>query len=107
MKENSTNWTQRTIKKNKHAESFSSGKIRSLDNFKTAMGLGANWIDQDTGIMYHIQEYCELLRDPKIPKDAKPTKIKMSDVKTGKTIGYADEYTVKERMKDPIPDPRY
>lgn len=97
----------KTIKKNRHAEPFSSGKIRKLDNFKMSMGMGANWIDLDTNIMYHIQEYYEMLKDPKISKDAKPTKIKMTNYKTGEVIGYADEYEVAERMKDPEPDPRY
>lgn len=97
----------RTIRKNKHAEPFSSGKIRHLDNFKTAMGMGANWIDLDSGIMYHIQEYYELLHDPKVSKESKPTKIKMTNYKTGELIGYADEYEVAERIKDPKPDPRY
>ena len=97
----------RNIRRNKHAEPGSSGKIRRLDNFKMAIGMGANWIDQDSGIMYHIQDYYESLHDPKIKKEAKPTKIKMTNIKTGEVIGWADEYEVAERMKDPEPDPRY
>ncbi len=93
--------------RNKTAKPQSSGKRRRLDNFKTAVGLGVNWMDMDTGIMYHIQEYSEALHDPKIPKDKKPTKIKMSNIMTGEELGWADEYTVAEKMKDPEPDPRY
>lgn len=57
--------------------------------------------------MYMIQEYYEMIHDPKIPKDQKPTRIRMVDYKTGKDIGWADEYTVAQKMKDPEPDPRY
>ena len=97
----------KTIRKSKHAEPMSSGKIRKMENFKTALGMGANWVDLDTGIEYHIQEYYDALHDPKIPKDKKPTMIKMTKYKTGKIIGYADENIVAEKMKDPEPDPRY
>lgn len=85
----------------------SSGKRRRLENFKTALGMGANWIDQDTGIMYHIQEYYDAMHDPRIPKDKKPTKIRMTKYKTGEDLGYADDWLVAEKMKDPEPDPRY
>ena len=71
------------------------------------MGLGANWVDQDEGVVYHIQEYQEALKNPKIPKDQKPTAIRMTDMKTGKELGWADEYLVAQKMKDPEPDPRY
>ena len=97
----------RTIRKNKSAIPGSSGKRRKLDNFKTAVGLGANWADLDSGIMYMIQEYSEALHDPKIPKDKKPTKIRMVNMKTGEEMGYADEAIVEIRMQDPEPDPRY
>lgn len=85
----------------------SSGKRRRLENFKTALGMGANWIDQDTGIMYHIQEYYDAMHDPRIPKDKKPNKIRMTKYKTGEDLGYADDWLVAEKMKDPEPDPRY
>jgi hypothetical protein len=98
---------QKTIRRNKHAEPMSSGKYRKLDNFKTAIGMGANWIDQDTGIMYHIQEYYEALHNPQIPADQKPTKIHMTNYKTGEDLGWADEYYVAMKMKDPEPDPKY
>ena len=92
---------------NKKAIPGSSGKIRRLQNFKMALGMGANWIDQDSGIMYHIQEYYEALHDPKIPKDQKPTQIRITNYKTGEDLGYVDEVFVAEKMKDPEPDPRY
>ena len=98
---------QRNVKRNHHSEPGSSGKIRKLDNFKFALGTGSNWVDLDSGIMYHIQDYYEALHDPKIPKDRKPTQIRMTDIKTGKELGWADEALVAEKMKDPEPDPRY
>ena len=98
---------QRNIKVNKHAEPMSSGKYRRLENFKTAMGMGADWIDLDKGIRYHIQEYYDALHDPTIAPDKKPTKIRMTNYKTGEDLGSADEWLVAEKMKDPEPDPRY
>ena len=98
---------ERTIRKNNPAVPGSSGKFRKMENFKLAVSLGTNWVDMDTGVMYMIQEYAEMLHDPKIPKDQKPTKIRMVRVKTGEDIGWADEWIVAEKMKDPEPDPRY
>lgn len=98
---------ERIIKKTKKLEPQSSGRRRKLNNFKTALGMGSNWVDLNTGIMYMIQEYYEMLHDPTIPKDQKPTRIRMVEYKTGKDLGWADEYTVAEKMKDPEPDPRY
>ena len=98
---------ERTIKRGKTLEPKSSGRIRKLNNFKLAFGTGSNWVDLDTGIMYMIQEYYDAIHDPKVPKDQKPTKIRMVEYKTGKLLGWADEYTVAEKMKDPEPDPRY
>ena len=98
---------EKHINQAKSTEPRSSGKIRRMENYKFAMGLGANWIDQDTCIMYHIQEYYDALHDPKIPKDKKPTKIRMTNYKTGEELGYIDENLIAEKMKDPEPDPRY
>ena len=98
---------ERNIKMNRPAIPGSSGKIRKQENFKLAVSMGANWVDMDTGIMYMIQEYSEALHDPKIPKDKKPTKIRMVRVSDNADLGYADEYLVAEKMKDPEPDPRY
>ena len=103
----SNDFKERTIKRNKTAEPFSSGKYRKLDNFKFACGLGANWVDHDAGILYHIQEYRDAIEDPKIPQDKKPTKIRMTRISDGTEIGWADEYFVAMKMKDPEPDPRY
>ena len=97
----------RVIRKHHEAIPGSSGKRRKLDNFKFALGTGSNWIDLDNGITYMIQEYYDVLHDPKIPKDKKPTKIRMVNTLTGKDIGWADEWEVAEKMKDPEPDPRY
>ncbi len=97
----------KTIKKNQHAEPGSSGRRRSLENYKTAMGMMCNWADLDTGIMYHIQDYAEAMHDPKIPADKKPTKIKMTRIKDGTEIGWLEPELVAEKMKDPEPDPRY
>ena len=97
----------RNIRRNKSAEPFSSGKIRKMDNFKTALGMGANFIDMDEGVMYHVQEYYEALHDPKIPPDKKPHSIKVTNYKTGVLLGYIDEALAAEKMKDRDPDPRY
>ena len=98
---------EKTIRKNHAAIPGSSGKKRKLNNFKFAVGMGTNWVDMDTGIIYMIQEYAEALHDPKIPKDKKPTKIRMVSMKDNSDLGWADEWTVAEKMKDPEPDPRY
>lgn len=98
---------EHTFRKNGAAIPGSSGKRRKLDNFRMAVSLGSNWVDMDTGIMYMIQEYSEALHDPKISQDKKPTKIRMIRVKDNADLGYADEWIVQEKMKDPEPDPRY
>ena len=98
---------EKTIKVNKSAVPGSSGKMRKLSNFKLAVSMGVNWIDMDTGIMYMIQEYSDALHDPKIPKDKKPTKIRMIRVSDNTDLGMVDEVIVAEKMKDPEPDPRY
>ena len=97
----------KTIRKNRPAVPGSSGKFRKLENFKLAVSTGSNWVDLDAGVTYMIQEYAEAIHDPKLPKDQKPTKIRMVDTKSGKDIGWADEWIVAEKMKDPEPDPRY
>jgi len=98
---------ERVIRKNKTVIPGSSGKRRKMDNFKLAVGMGVNWIDMDSGIMYMIQEYSDALHDPKIPEDKKPTKIRMVRYWDGKDLGWADETLVEQKMKDPEPDPRY
>lgn len=96
----------KTIKKNKNLEP-GTGRKRKLKNFQLAMGLRANWADMDSGVLYHIQEYCDALEDKTIPDDKKPEKIRMTDLKTGKELGWAVPEIIEEKMKDPEPDPRY
>ena len=99
--------SERNIRRKKSLEPGSSGRKRKLNNFKLAFGTGSNWVDLDSGVMYMIQEYSEMMRDPKVPDDQKPTKIRMVNYKTGELIGWADEAVVEQKMKDPEPDPRY
>lgn len=82
-------------------------KRKPLDNFKFAVGTGMNWVDINKGILYHIQEYADALNDPKIPKDKKPTKIRMTKLGDNTEIGLADPDTIARKMRDPDPDPRY
>ena len=81
-------------------------KKKPADNFKLALGMGVNWVDLDSGIIYMIQEYKEALDDPTIPKENKPTKIRMINSK-GDEIGWADPDIVQKKMSDPDPDPKY
>ena len=80
-------------------------KKKPMDNYKVAFGFGVDWADMDRGILYHIREYRDALRDPKV--NPKPTKIRMTRLSDGTEIGWEDEYIVSERMRDPKPDPRY
>ena len=82
-------------------------KAKKLRNFEFAVGYGMNWADLDTGIMYHIQEYKEALDNPNIPKEEKPTKIRMTKLSNGEELGWVDALIVAQKMKDPEPDPRY
>lgn len=80
---------------------------RKLNNFDFALGMGVNWIDMDRGLMYMIQEYKEKMDDPTIPKEKKPTKIRIMKTDGETYVGAAEPEIIKERMKDPEPDPRY
>ena len=80
---------------------------RKANNFKFAMGMGVNWIDLDTGYIYMIQNYKEQLDDPKIPPEKKPKKIQIMASDGITEIGWAEPEIVEERMKDPMPDPKY
>ena len=80
---------------------------RPADNFKLALGMGTNWVDLDKGRIYMIQEYKEKLDDPSIPKDKKPTKIKVTAMDGETIIEEVSPEIVEERMKDPEPDPKY
>lgn len=77
-------------------------KKKKIENFSFAMGMGNNWIDLDKEIIYHIQEYKEAMA-----RGEKPRGIRMTSLRTDEELGYADEYTIEQRMKDPVPDPRY
>lgn len=82
-------------------------KKTRADNFKFALGMGTNWADLNNGYMYMIQEYAEKMNDPKIPKEQKPTKIRIMKLDGVTYVGEATPIEVRERMKDPIPDPKY
>ena len=73
-----------------------------MRNYDFCYGMGANWIDVDTGKMYHIQEYREAIERGEQPKGIRVTKGDSDEV-----LEWVGEYTLRERMKDPEPDPRY
>ena len=79
-------------------------KKHELRNYDFCYGMGVNWVDMDRGKMYHIQEYKEAIEHGEIPKGIRVTKW---DDPEQKTIEYVGEFTLRERMKDPEPDPRY
>ena len=78
-----------------------------LNNYDFAFGMGVNWVDMDTGKMYLIQEYKEALENPEIPKDKKPTKIKIISMDGKTDLGEIAPEVLAEKMKDPKPDPKY
>jgi len=78
-------------------------KKHALRNFDFCVGMGVNWVDMDTGKLYHIQEYSEALK-----KGENPTKIRVTRYSGGSdNEEWVDPMVVKERMEDPEPDPRY
>jgi len=79
-------------------------KKHELKNYDFCYGMGVNWVDMDRGKMYHIQEYKEAIEHGEIPKGIRVTKW---DDPSQATLEIVGEYTVRERMKDPEPDPRY
>ena len=78
-------------------------KKSELRNFDFCSGMGVNWVDMDSGRMYHIQEYKEAMDRGENPQKIRVTTY--SDPNT--TIEWLDPMIVKERMEDPEPDPRY
>ena len=80
---------------------------RAADNFKLALGMGMNWVDLDKQRIYMLQEYKEKMDDPTIPKDKKPTKIRVMAMDGVTFIEEVAPEIVQERMKDPEPDPKY
>lgn len=78
-----------------------------LENYKFAMGLGTNWADLDAGRIYLIQEYCDAMNNPEIPKDKKPNKIRIAAMDGTTILGEISPEALEEKMKDPVPDPKY
>lgn len=78
-------------------------KKKELKNYDFCFGGGFNWYDMQTGRMYHIQEYKEALEKGEHPKGIRVTVG--GDI--NKTEEWVNEYILRERMKDPEPDPRY
>ena len=78
-------------------------KKHELRNYDFCYGMGVNWYDMSKGLMYHIQEYREA-----IDRGEQPQGIRVTvggDI--SKTVEWVNEYAMRERMKDPEPDPRY
>lgn len=78
-------------------------KKHELRNYDFCYGMGVNWYDMSNGLMYHIQEYREA-----IDRGEQPQGIRVTvggDI--SKTVEWVNEYAMRERMKDPEPDPRY
>lgn len=78
-------------------------KKHEMKNYDFCYGMGVNWVDMDKGKIYYIQEYREAIDRGELPKGIKVAYY--SDPE--KIIEVVDPYVVKERMKDPEPDPRY
>lgn len=78
-------------------------KKHEMRNYDFCYGLGVNWYDIAKGHMYHIQEYKEA-----VEKGEKPKGVRVSiGGDESKTIEWVDPYILRERMRDPEPDPRY
>ena len=83
-------------------------KKTKMDIYRFAIGSGMNWVDLNTGELFHIQEYVEKMRDPTIPRDEKPDKIKVSKLSDPTKFEWLDPILVEERMKkSERADPRY
>ena len=78
-------------------------KKHELKNYDFCYGAGVNWYDMDRGRFYHIQEYKEAIEKGEHPKGIRVT----TDGDPEHTVEWVNEYILKERMKDPEPDPRY
>lgn len=79
-------------------------KKHEMRNYDLCYGMGTNWVDMTTGKMYHIQEYREAIEKGEHPKGIR---VSMWDDPKQACIEVVGEYTLRERMKDPEPDPRY
>ncbi len=79
-------------------------KKRPMSNYDFCYGGGINWCDMETGKMYMIQEYREACDRGETPDGIR---VVLWGDPEQKTIEVIDPYILKERMKDPEPDPRY
>lgn len=79
-------------------------KKTPMENFKFCVGSACNYVDMETGKMYHIQEYAEEIR-----KGKDPDKIKVTywDNANGPALEYVTPEQMKDIMADKEPDPRY
>lgn len=75
---------------------------RKMSNFQFALGMGTNWVDTDTGRLYHIQEYKE-----KLDAGEKNLKIRVTDMDGVSNEKWELPEVAAEKMKDPEPDPKY
>lgn len=72
-----------------------------LQNYDFCYGMGANYVDTEPPCTtYFIQEYKEA-----IESGIKPPGIRWVNVNGEE--GYITPYQLKEKMKDPEPDPKY
>ena len=78
-------------------------KKHELNNYDFCYGMKVNWVDMNTGKLYYIQEYAEA-----VERGEKPKGIKVAYTNdTDHILEVLDPVVVRERMKDPEPDPRY
>jgi len=78
-------------------------KKHEMRDYDFCYGAGVNFYDLEKGVMYHIQEYKEAFESGQNPKGIRVTQG--GDINN--TIEWVDPVILKERMKDPDPDPRY
>ena len=74
-----------------------------MDHFDFCYGSGTNWVDMNTGLMYHIQEYKE--RKEK-GEDVDKIRVTRWDIPNSEQEPVS-EMKLREIMEDPEPDPRY
>ena len=77
-------------------------KKHEMKNYDFCYGMGVNWYDLENSKFYHIQEYREA-----IERGDRPEGIRVSRSGGDDTLEVVGEYTLRERMKDKEPDPRY
>lgn len=79
-------------------------KKHEMRNYDFCYGGGFNWVDIGTGKLYLIQEYREAIDRGEHPEGIR---VVMTGDPEQKTVEVVGPYTLRERMKDPEPDPRY